>query len=146
VSTDDEIRAAGGIVWRRNLGALRIALVRRVRYGGDVALPKGKLHQGETWRQAALREVREETGCPAELGPYAGDITYTVEGRRKLVRFWHMRPSLPCRPPALDEVQHVLWVTMGEAQEMMSYSDEFRLLAQAWECGATWFRGGEDTQ
>lgn len=66
------IEAAGGIVWRdrqRN----RIAVVHRTKHG-DWTLPKGKLHQGEDWIAAALREVREETGCTVKLESFVGCI------------------------------------------------------------------------
>ena len=52
-----QVHAAGGIVERDGL----IAVVHRPRYD-DWSLPKGKLDRGESWEDAALREVREETG------------------------------------------------------------------------------------
>ncbi len=57
------VEAAGGIVERDG----RIAVVHRPRYD-DWSLPKGKLDRGETFEQAALREVHEETGLVCELG------------------------------------------------------------------------------
>src|SRR5207302_10663502 len=53
---------AGGIIWRRaRLSEPEVLLVRHVRTRGW-GFPKGKLERGETARQAALREAREETG------------------------------------------------------------------------------------
>ena len=48
-----EVKAAGGVV-RRDDGT--IALVHRPRYD-DWSFPKGKLDPGESWEEAALREV-----------------------------------------------------------------------------------------
>ena len=56
-----EIEAAGGVVVRDDG---RVALVHRPRYD-DWTLPKGKLDAGETFEEAALREVEEETGLRA---------------------------------------------------------------------------------
>jgi 8-oxo-dGTP diphosphatase len=61
------IRAAGGVVVRDG----RVLLVHRDRYD-DWSLPKGKLEPGETWEDAALREVWEETGVRCTLGPFLG--------------------------------------------------------------------------
>ena len=49
------IRAAGGVVLRDGC----VLLVHRPLYD-DWTLPKGKLDEGETWEEAALREVAEE--------------------------------------------------------------------------------------
>ena len=60
--TDEVVRAAGGLVRRRNQsGVVEIVLVHRPAYE-DWAFPKGKLHPGESEREAALREVRRGDG------------------------------------------------------------------------------------
>jgi 8-oxo-dGTP diphosphatase len=71
------IRAAGGIISGVSRNTGKIAVVRRPRYGGEVGLPKGKLIEGETEAEAALREVEEETGLRAILGERIGSIHYS---------------------------------------------------------------------
>lgn len=61
------------------------------------SLPKGKLEPGETFPDAALREVAEETGCRARLGEFAGYTPYRVRRGPKLVLFWHMVAVAPRR-------------------------------------------------
>jgi ADP-ribose pyrophosphatase YjhB (NUDIX family) len=125
------LRSAGGIVWQRRDdpgGNAELILVHRHRYGGDWTLPKGKLHPDETWQQAALREVREETGCEVELGPFAGTISYPVDGIPKVVRFWHMRCLVANDRPQDDEVALVDWFRPDQAQQQMTYEDERALL------------------
>jgi 8-oxo-dGTP pyrophosphatase MutT (NUDIX family) len=84
------VRAAGGVVWRRMPEGVEVVLVHRPKYD-DWALPKGKLEPGETDEEAALREVREETGLSCRLGTELPSTTYTdAQGRPKLVRYWSM--------------------------------------------------------
>ena len=59
----DRVDAAGGVVVRDG----RVLLVHRPRYD-DWSLPKGKLDPGESFEEAALREVEEETGLRCRLG------------------------------------------------------------------------------
>ena len=83
--SSDEVRAAGGVVIRDGL----VAVVHRPRYD-DWSLPKGKLDEGETFEEAALREVWEETGLRAALVRELPEVRYPVRGRPKLVRYWLM--------------------------------------------------------
>ena len=69
---------------------VEVALVHRPAYD-DWALPKGKLEPGETDEEAALREVREETGLSCRLGTELPSTTYADgQGRPKVVRYWTM--------------------------------------------------------
>jgi 8-oxo-dGTP diphosphatase len=58
----DQVRAAGGVVIRDGL----VVLVHRPRYD-DWTLPKGKLDSGESFEEAAIREIDEETGLRTRL-------------------------------------------------------------------------------
>ena len=51
-----EVKAAGGVVWRRGPGGIEVAVAHRP-HREDWSLPKGKLDPGEGWEEAALREV-----------------------------------------------------------------------------------------
>ncbi len=66
----EPILAAGAVLWRPQecTGTPEIAVIHRPRYD-DWSLPKGKLEPGETEPVAAVREIEEETGFRAHLGP-----------------------------------------------------------------------------
>jgi ADP-ribose pyrophosphatase YjhB (NUDIX family) len=118
------IRAAGGIVVENG----RVLLVHRPRYD-DWSLPKGKLEAGESWEQAALREVEEETGVECELGAYAGTARYEVAGAPKEVRYYLMTPAGRAR--AQNEVDEVRWVPLAEAPELLTHERDRLVLQQA---------------
>src|SRR5207248_4711797 len=89
----ESVMAAGGVISRPGRdGRVEVALVHRPKYD-DWSLPKGKLDPGESFKEAAVREVEEETGLRVSVGREIGDTTYRDRnGRRKLVRYWLMTP------------------------------------------------------
>ncbi len=115
-------RAAGVVVVRAGAEGPQVLLLRAYR---NWDLPKGRLEAGETPLEAAVREVREETGladlefawgeesCDTE--PYAGG---------KIVRFYVARTgggrvTLPVNPE-LGRAEHheFRWVGLPQALEL----------------------------
>jgi 8-oxo-(d)GTP phosphatase len=125
--TEELVRAAGGVVLRRGAGGFEVLLVHRPAYA-DWSLPKGKLEPGEPEREAALREVEEETGLRCLLGREVGTTEYhDSRGRPKQVRYWTM--VAPDREPtAANEVDEVAWATPAEAAERLDYAHDRSLL------------------
>jgi 8-oxo-dGTP diphosphatase len=107
-------------------------LVHRPRYD-DWSLPKGKLDEGESFEQAALREIEEETGLRCELGPELEPNSYRDhKGRSKLVRWWRMAPlpegDIQSAFEPNDEVDELRWLTPAAAAELVDYEHDRRLL------------------
>lgn len=121
------IRAAGGVVWRRNGGPLEVAVVHRPRYD-DWSLPKGKVAPGETALEAAVREVREETGASVTVSRRIGQVKYTAEGVPKKVSYWVMGFRGGDFVPN-DEVDELQWLSVGEARSRLSYDVDRGVLA-----------------
>ena len=130
---EPEVRAAGGVVLRpsRNGSAPEVLVVHRPNYD-DWSLPKGKLDPGETWEQAAVREVHEETGVTARLGVELTPTHYLDRrGRAKQVRWWTM-PVLDdqFRAPD-DEVDDLRWVPADEVGALLTYDTDRALVDEA---------------
>jgi 8-oxo-dGTP diphosphatase len=106
---------------RKGSDATEIAIVHRPRYD-DWSFPKGKLDDGETFEQAALREVHEETGLVCRLGPELPFQQYEDDrGRPKVVRYWLMAVIEDEGFAPNDEVDELRWLPPGQAGELLTY-------------------------
>lgn len=128
MSTSTLVRAAGGVVWRVGERThLEVLLVHRPKYD-DWSFPKGKIDPGEGDEQCAVREVEEETGLRCVLGhELAGTSYIDRKGRPKVVRYWEMTVSGGEFAPN-DEVDVVQWLTVDEADHLLSYDRDRALL------------------
>jgi 8-oxo-dGTP pyrophosphatase MutT (NUDIX family) len=118
--------SAGGLVIRNLRGRPHVAVV-RVR-DRVLALPKGHPEQGESAQDAALREVREETGLEATPVEKLGDIRYWYarDGDRvlKIVSFFLLRYRSGRLEDHDHEVEEALWIPLEEAPARLAYRGE----------------------
>ena len=129
-----EIIAAGGIVIDQGTGTPRVLLVHRPGYD-DWSFPKGKLDPGETVEEAALREVKEETGLECRIIRKLATMRYAYRTRNegplrpKAVHYFlmeHVRGDI--QVPG-DEVDRAEWFGLDEAARKLSYGQDRKLLA-----------------
>jgi len=129
--------SAGGVVYRREGDVVEIALASRRTRRGQLAwgLPKGGIEEDEDDRQAAIREVREETGLEAEIEDDLGDIRYFYvwEGVRirKAVRFFLMRATGGDVSLHDTEMEEVRWFPLATALKKAAYKGEREILDRA---------------
>jgi 8-oxo-dGTP diphosphatase len=129
-----EIVAAGGIVVDRNsAGVASVLLAHRPRYD-DWSFPKGKLDPGETIEEAALREVKEETGLNCRIVDALQTMRYSYQDRRgrlrpKVVHYFLMGPVSGEIAVNIHEIDDVQWFGLSDALEKLSYPRDKELLA-----------------
>lgn len=109
-------------------GRLDVLLVHRPRYD-DWSFPKGKLESGESWEEAALREVEEEAGLRCRIVRSVGDMDYQDgSGRSKRVRYFVMEAADDGIAHPDHEVDEVAWLPFDEAVATLSYDRDRALL------------------
>jgi 8-oxo-dGTP diphosphatase len=123
----EPVLAAGGIVLRRGQSP-RIAVV-RLRKRDEWVLPKGKLDNGETARDAAEREVVEETGHDVTVHEFLGTLAYESGGRSKIVHYWRMEANDEQAYELMHDVRAVDWLTLDLAVGRLSRTYERAFLS-----------------
>ena len=125
------------MVYRRSDEGVEVVLAARRTRRGDLAwgLPKGLVEPDETPEQAAVREVREETGLEAEVEVSLGEIRYFYvwEGIRvrKAVHFFLMRATGGDASQHDDEMEEVRWFPLSVALRRATYKGEREVLQRA---------------
>jgi len=128
--------SSGGVVYRRQEGRVEVILV-SVREGRYWCLPKGLIDQGETAEQAALREVREESGLTGRIVEDLGEISYWyyIKGEntkcRKTVHFFLMEYVSGSTAQHDLEVDEAKWFPVDEALGKISFKGDRSILQKA---------------
>jgi 8-oxo-dGTP pyrophosphatase MutT (NUDIX family) len=115
--TTGTVRQAGGVVVRREGRRLRVLLVRSSD-GSSWLFPKGHVEAGETEREAAARETREEAGVMALPGRFLGRERFR-RGTRTIVVGYYLLEFR--RDAAASERRETRWCTPGEAARRLSF-------------------------
>lgn len=132
--------SAGGVVYRKRAEGVEVAIIKV----GPVVrwqLPKGIVDEGETPEQAAIREVREETGLNAKIESALETIEYWyVSGGKtgkvryhKFVHFYLMKYRSGKTDDHDHEVVDARWVPIVDAIRMLSFKSERELVEKAKE-------------
>ncbi|MFK3980175.1 NUDIX domain-containing protein [Micromonospora sp. NPDC050397] len=123
----NEIRAAGGVVWRPSADGVRVCVVHRPRYD-DWSLPKGKLEPGEHPLAAAVREVAEESDVRAVPQARLRSIRYVSDGLPKVVDYWAMRAVGTGGFEPGTEVDDIRWLPVADAVGLLTYPHDVWVL------------------
>ncbi|MDX6667796.1 MAG: hypothetical protein QOK04_1176 [Solirubrobacteraceae bacterium] len=127
--------SAGGVVVRGDEVAVIVPFKRSQEGESVLALPKGHPDGDETMKEAAAREVREETGLTAELVDKLGDVRYWYQrgGRRifKIVSFYLFHYESGDVADHDHEIEEARWMPLREAAEQLSFPGEREMVVRA---------------
>ena len=127
------------MVYRHGGDGIEIVLAARRTRRGDLAwgLAKGGIEADESVEQAAVREVREETGIDAEIEASLGETRYFYVWEdvriRKTVHFFLMRATSGDPADRDDEMEDVQWFALDRALKRAAYRGEREVLGRAAE-------------
>ena len=127
--------SSGGVVARRMDGNVHLLLIRDPY--GNWGLPKGHVENGESSCEAALREVREETGLThLEAGPSLGSIDRHFRLKGDLVHkfcdyFLMASPHGDTSPEVSEGITECRWLPVDEAIETVAYDTAREVVVRA---------------
>ena len=122
--------SAGGVMIDHG----RVLLIRaRTRRGQSVwTFPKGRIRRGEAFWEAALREIREETGYLCRLKRTLKATKYIFRSDstqiNKTVHWFLVEPIRQAGVPNPREVKEIGWFSLPEALEKLTYGSDRGLL------------------
>jgi 8-oxo-dGTP pyrophosphatase MutT (NUDIX family) len=132
--------SAGGVGFRLHGDLIEIAIIRSARES-RWQLPKGIIDPGETEKEAAVREVREEAGVDCDLLAKIDSIDYWYVDRwgdepvrvHKFVHFYLMKYTGGDIADHDHEVEEVRWVRIDDAVEQLAFPAEQMIAKKARE-------------
>lgn len=115
------VLAAGVVPWRASGQELEVLVIHRPQYD-DWSWPKGKLDDGETLPECAVREVREEIGLVVDLGLPLPTTRYTIGAAKtpKEVWYWAAEASRTAPVPDGREVDRTEWMSVTKARAALT--------------------------
>ena len=132
--------SAGGAALRQTGSELSVALIST---GNPPRwqLPKGLVDKGETPEQAAIREVREESGINSRVDKLIDKVEYWYQSKRgheriryhKFVYFYLMWYESGDVTDQDNEVNEARWVEVTEAISLRAFQSERAIVQRAVE-------------
>lgn len=130
----DEV-SAGGVVYRHAGDGVEVVICKAAGYERWV-LPKGLVGRGESYEDAAVREVAEEVGVRGRVVAPLGEpekYVYTARGVRvfKRVYYFLLEYQSGTVTPQEGEILEARWLPLDEAIETVAYKQVTDVLRRA---------------
>lgn len=122
--------SAGGIVYKKEDGKIFVLVTQHARHHGWV-FPKGKIGnhiKGETKQDAALREVKEETGVVGKILKALQPVHYSYQSERELIKktvYYFLMEFIDGDINNHDaEMENVEWLPIAEVGTRLTYDSD----------------------
>jgi 8-oxo-dGTP pyrophosphatase MutT (NUDIX family) len=132
------LKSAGGVVYRLNSGVPEVALIATKNHS-VWTLPKGLIDPGETPEQAAVREIREETGLIGQIIAPLGEKSFWFYLKKDNVRCKKSVAYFLVEQTGGDvaefgpEVDEARWFSFDAALDAVSYRSDTDLINKSRE-------------
>lgn len=122
------LKAAGGVLYKAESFPREVLLMKR---RGLWDLPKGKLEEGESIEECAVREVKEETGAKnLSIGKFLCETYHEFEenGKRygKTTHWYSMKfdqNKAELEPQTEEEITELKWINLQKAKIMVEFKN-----------------------
>ena len=131
--------SSGGVIFKRKDNSFEVALVSKKK-GKIWCLPKGHIEEGESLKETAIREVKEETGLRGDIVNKVDDIIYWYSNKDKKgelikifkrVYFFLLKYVEGETKDHDHEVENVQWFDIKKARKILTYKTEQDVMKKA---------------
>ena len=123
-----KVAQAGGVVVRLDGSEPRFLVTTAKLDPNHWLFPKGHIEENESTSEAAVREVREETGVEAEVLTGCGSSEFTYQDKTIHVEFFLLRYV---KSGAANEARRIEWCTLEQALNLLTFADTKRIIVDA---------------
>ncbi len=124
------VRQAGAIVIRHAKAGPLVLLVTARRNPGHWIFPKGHIEDGESAKQAALREAHEEAGVQARPIGKAGRTWFAYGSQEYSIEYWIAETDDEGTP---EDGRQLVWCSYKDALKTLTFENMRALLKRAWK-------------
>lgn len=125
-------KSCGAVVFYNGKSNTRILLVKN-NNGRYWSFPKGHIEIGETEKETAIREIKEETSLDVEIKDGFREVSdYIPFGKiRKHVVFFLAQAFTDNVKIQEEEIAEYIWVDLQQARKLCSYDNDLRIISKA---------------
>ena len=128
------IDSCGAFVFRKHEKQIQVLMIHG-RKGW--AFPKGRIEEGETLKETAIREVYEETGIRIKLTDhFSYDVPSGLPEEKRKVTYFLAEEAEGMIRPQFSEVRDAAWVTAEQAAKRIHFPEDLPAYLAAWDAFA----------